>query len=72
MERHTTQGHGREQIPLRDRLELLEDYPPEPPRQKRKVTGTHVIAAGGCWCGKALGHAWPGKADGAPHPRATA
>lgn len=28
-----------------------------------------VIAAGGCWCGDELGHDWPGKSDGAPHPR---
>jgi hypothetical protein len=24
---------------------------------------------GGCWCGELLGHDWPGKADGSPHPR---
>jgi hypothetical protein len=22
-----------------------------------------------CWCGAALGHAWPGAGAGAPHPR---
>lgn len=22
-----------------------------------------------CWCGDPSGHGWPGKADGAPHPR---
>lgn len=22
-----------------------------------------------CWCGLTLGHPWPGRADGAPHPR---
>jgi hypothetical protein len=22
-----------------------------------------------CWCGESLGHDWPGRADGAPHPR---
>lgn len=22
-----------------------------------------------CWCGELLGHDWPGKDDGAPHPR---
>jgi len=27
------------------------------------------IAAGGCWCGEELDHDWPGKDDGAPHPR---
>lgn len=24
---------------------------------------------GGCWCGLPMGHDWPGKDDGAPHPR---
>ncbi|MFJ6730028.1 hypothetical protein ACIQPQ_34525 [Streptomyces sp. NPDC091281] len=24
-----------------------------------------------CWCLKPLGHDWPGKDDGAPHPRDT-
>lgn len=28
-----------------------------------------VIAAGGCWCGEDHGHDWPGKTEGAPHPR---
>jgi hypothetical protein len=23
----------------------------------------------GCWCGEPFGHDWPGKGDGAPHPR---
>ena len=22
-----------------------------------------------CWCGQPCGHDWPGRADGAPHPR---
>ncbi|MEV7422848.1 hypothetical protein [Streptomyces sp. NPDC091212] len=22
-----------------------------------------------CWCGEPYGHDWPGRADGAPHPR---
>jgi hypothetical protein len=26
-------------------------------------------ADGRCWCGALLWHDWPGKADGAPHPR---
>lgn len=25
----------------------------------------------GCWCGQPVFHDWPGKADGAPHPRMT-
>ena len=70
MERHTTQGGGREPIPMRDRLDLLDDIPQDPPRQRRRrVTTAHVIAVGGCWCGDTLGHPWPGKGDGAPHPR---
>lgn len=24
---------------------------------------------GGCWCGEPSGHDWPGRAQGAPHPR---
>lgn len=28
-----------------------------------------VIDCGGCWCGEPSGHDWPGKAEGAPHPR---
>lgn len=31
--------------------------------------GEPVIAGDGCWCGEPFGHDWPGKADGAPHPR---
>lgn len=23
----------------------------------------------GCWCGQSYGHDWPGKSEGAPHPR---
>jgi hypothetical protein len=33
------------------------------------ITSADVISAGGCWCGQPYGHDWPGKADGAPHPR---
>ncbi len=28
-----------------------------------------VLSGPGCWCGEPFGHDWPGKADGAPHPR---
>ncbi|MGW1966375.1 hypothetical protein ACWCPD_39680 [Streptomyces sp. NPDC001935] len=24
-----------------------------------------------CWCGLAKGHRWPGRDEGAPHPRST-
>lgn len=26
-------------------------------------------ALGGCWCGAPHGHDWPGRDQGAPHPR---
>ena len=32
-------------------------------------TRDRVLSAGGCWCDEPYGHDWPGKADGAPHPR---
>jgi hypothetical protein len=28
-----------------------------------------TIAGPGCWCGGELGHDWPGRDEGAPHPR---
>lgn len=28
-----------------------------------------LVAGPGCWCGAERGHDWPGKGDGAPHPR---
>jgi hypothetical protein len=28
-----------------------------------------VLGSHGCWCGGPYCHDWPGKADGAPHPR---
>jgi len=30
---------------------------------------TPLGSLGGCWCGEKKNHDWPGKADGAPHPR---
>lgn len=33
------------------------------------VGPTDTIAMDGCWCGEPNGHDWPGKAEGAPHPR---
>ena len=33
------------------------------------ATRNGAIAGSGCWCGDLNGHDWPGKADGAPHPR---
>lgn len=47
---------------------------PRVPYRRRKggatyVSGTDTISAGGCWCGERYGHDWPGKDEGAPHPR---
>lgn len=28
-----------------------------------------TMHCGGCWCGETYGHDWPGKDEGAPHPR---
>jgi hypothetical protein len=82
-ERHTRQGLGRGQrftalddwadrqyLPSGDPgshesarvRDALRGAPPE------RLTGP-VIAGPGCWCGRELGHDWPGKAAGAPHPR---
>ncbi len=34
-----------------------------------RVKSMPVLAGDGCWCGNRQSHDWPGKADGAPHPR---
>jgi hypothetical protein len=51
----------------------LDDYDRRPQPARAGAGGSmlegEVIAAGGCWCGGALGHDWPGKGRGAPHPR---
>lgn len=44
-------------------------YPPNLTGGARHVQPSEVIHCGGCWCGEPNGHDWPGKADGAPHPR---
>jgi hypothetical protein len=28
-----------------------------------------VIGSAGCWCGAPGAHDWPGRSEGAPHPR---
>ena len=39
-------------------------------RDNRELsTRQAVIGSCNCWCGELPGHSWPGKADGAPHPR---
>ncbi|MGZ4745647.1 MAG: hypothetical protein ACXVYY_01055 [Oryzihumus sp.] len=40
----------------------------------RSITGgakldLPTLGGPGCWCGEPQNHDWPGKADGAPHPR---
>lgn len=30
---------------------------------------TVIAQPGACWCGEDLGHEWPGKHTGSPHPR---
>ena len=73
MERHTRQGQGRgEPIPRRTEVEafdLLDDPAPEPRRRRAKGTAMQVLSTGGCWCGGRIGHDWPGKSEGEPHPR---
>lgn len=35
----------------------------------RVFTSADVLGSGDCWCGTTGWHDWPGKAQGAPHPR---
>ncbi|MFJ2178915.1 hypothetical protein ACIOHE_39230 [Streptomyces sp. NPDC087851] len=37
-------------------------------RDQTPVSAT-LGTRGACWCGEPYGHDWPGRADGAPHPR---
>lgn len=38
-------------------------------RVQEEGAGFKVLAQRGCWCGQKLHHDWPGKDEGAPHPR---
>jgi hypothetical protein len=43
-------------------------------RPDNRVPGTRpddtpLGVYGECWCGEPMGHAWPGKTSGEPHPR---
>ena len=42
-------------------------------RENRDSSGvidtSAVLDLDECWCGRTLNHDWPGKADGAAHPR---
>jgi hypothetical protein len=61
--------------PTLDDIERRPDGPQTRPRRGGTYAeGTGPLdlplgRLGGCWCGEANGHDWPGKADGAPHPR---
>jgi hypothetical protein len=46
----------------------IERWPNKAPGSQ-SVDARDTIGSGNCWCGEAPGHDWPGKADGAPHPR---
>lgn len=60
-ERHTKQNDFHGQL-----------HRTEKPRGGGAKQNLRVIAAPGCWCGLPFGHDWPGKSDGAPHPRGDA
>lgn len=71
MERHTRQGEPRQAV---SEVRGLDEYEPRDWRARKTNQGGSkldlpTIAAGGCWCGDAQGHDWPGKPDGQPHPR---
>ena len=38
-------------------------------RTQEDLFGWRVLSGGGCWCGEAMDHEWPDKAEGTPHPR---
>lgn len=40
-----------------------------PPRPWHASETPEPFGSLDCWCGELLGHDWPGKDDGAPHPR---
>lgn len=44
------------------------EAPDERSRRLQRESGS-LGGGGGCWCGDPWGHDWPGKDDGAPHPR---
>lgn len=61
--------------PEASRLLLIADRSSRAKRRRIKADdrepSTRRVALGGpaCWCGEPWGHPWPGKDDGAPHPR---
>lgn len=60
-------------FPERDLLRALAEKtfgPSKPtPQTSSPATVGMPIGTGDCWCGQSSPHDWPGKADGAPHPR---
>lgn len=63
-------------VDMRDDEDARENYldgrtnhrPPATPRVAEEHNPV-IGRAGYCWCGKEFGHDWPGRADGASHPR---
>jgi hypothetical protein len=66
-------------IDLRDREDMRENYldglvsvsESETPRARLSKPPAPRLAELGGGCGATYGHDWPGRADGAPHPRRT-
>lgn len=47
---------------------------PEKPVRDNRIPETRGAALGAlyrCWCGEPMGHGWPGRDSGEPHPRTT-
>jgi hypothetical protein len=63
-------------VTRRQTLDEIERRPDGPATRPRRVTAKQiaesrlpVLACDGCWCGRPVGHDWPGKTQRAPHPR---
>ena len=61
-EKHTRQGHWTSN-PGAERKHRV------PKGGAAHVGPGETIAGDGCWCGEPNGHDWPGKDEGAPHPK---
>lgn len=72
-ERHTRQGQPHQAITEVRGLDEYEERDWQPRPRLRLSSGAgegfKVIGSTGCWCGLHQSHDWPGRADGAPHPR---
>lgn len=71
MERHTRQGDPRRAVTEVRGLDEYEepDYKPKGRARGGAKQNLRTISVGGCWCGKPVNHTWPGRGEGAPHPR---